>query len=250
MKRLAGFSTLMLAFALAAPAGAVKIDGVLVEPTNPTTRDVIEITVVGSENFNCPISWSAPKVDPVDGTAFHLRGDVGPECPFPRDTTFRETFALPPQAVGEYVIKVSIRDPFSGGTIAAWDEIVLVREPDSSLTLREDNAFHVAVEWKNPRDGNQGAGYARRLAEDSGAFWYFGSNNLETTIKILDGRPINGHWWVFIANMTDLEVKATVLYNRNDCLVLPVFPPDCPTKTYTQAAGTSRNFIDVEAFAD
>jgi hypothetical protein len=133
--------------------------------------------------------------------------------------------------------------------VAPWEEVFEVLEPDPSLELGQGE-FVVTVEWSLPHDGSHGVGYARPFAEDSGAFWYFSSNNLETTVKVLDGRPVNGHWWVFIANMTDLEVKVTVLHSRDDCLLLPVFPPACPTKTYTQSAGTSRNFIDVEAFTE
>lgn len=247
-----------LALVLAAPAGAVKIDGALVEPSNLTTRDAIEITVVGSENFGCPIFWSSADVHPLGSGSFvvDLVGNIGPECPVPLGSDFGTTFKLPPQPAGEYRVQVSIQDPLLPPflppfvTVASWDEIFHVQEPDPQLAIGDEETFLATVEWSNPHNGSHGLGYARKLGDDSGAFWYFGSNNLETTLKILDGRPINGHWWVFIANMTDLEVKATVLYNQNDCLLLPVFPPDCPTKTYTQAAGAARNFIDVEAFTD
>ena len=73
---------------------------------------------------------------------------------------------------------------------------------------------------------------------------------MEATIKILDGRPVNGHWWVFIASMTDLEMKVTIYENRNGCFGPPVFPPACPSKTYLQTAGQNRNFIDVNFSAE
>jgi hypothetical protein len=132
--------------------------------------------------------------------------------------------------------------------VAPWEEVFEVLDPDPSLELGQGE-FVVTVEWSLPHDGSHGVGYARPFAEDSGAFWYFSSNNLETTVKVLDGRPVNGHWWVFIANMTDLEVKVTVA-KIGVGFCLEDVPQSCPTKTYTQSAGTSRNFIDVEAFPE
>jgi hypothetical protein len=241
MRRKTWLETAFVALALAAPAAAQTIEGILVEPAHPTTRDPIEITVAGTEFPSCPPAWKL-EADPAGGGVFVLSALL-PPCPHPIDppVSFRETLTLPPQPVGNYLIQVA--------NLAPWNAIFEVREPDPSLELGQGK-FVVTVEWSHPHDGSHGAGYARRFAEDSGAFWYFHSNNLETTIKILDGRPVNGRWWVFIANMTDLEVEVTVLYNRNDCLSLPVFPPDCPTKTYVQTAGQSRNFIDVNAFED
>jgi hypothetical protein len=44
------------------------------------------------------------------------------------------------------------------------------------------------------------------LGSDTGAFWFFREDNLELVVKILDGCSVNGHYWVFIAGVTDLEV--------------------------------------------
>jgi hypothetical protein len=231
----------IVALALAAPAGAQTIQGILVEPAHPTTLDRIEVTIAGTEFAGCAPAWKL-EPDPAGGGVFVLHVSL-PPCAHPLgpEVSFRETLTLPPQPVGDYLIRLDNFTP--------WNAIFEVREPDPSLELGQGE-FVVTVAWSNPHDGSHGVGYARPFAEDSGAFWYFGSKNLETTVKVLDGRPVNGRWWVFIANMTDLAVEVTVLHNLNDCLLLPVFPPACPTKTYVQSAGQSRNFIDVNAFED
>jgi len=241
MRRTTWLAATAVALALTVPAGAQTIQGILVEPAHPTTLDRIEITVAGTEFPGCTPAWKL-EADPAGGGVFVLSALL-PPCPHPTGSpvSFRKTLTLPPQPVDNYLVRVEGFTP--------WNAIFEVREPDPSLELGQGE-FVVTVEWSNPHDGSHGIGYARPFAEDSGAFWYFGSKNLETTVKVLDGRPVNGRWWVFIANMTDLEVEVTVLHNLQDCLLLPVFPPACPTKTYVQSAGKSRNFIDVNAFED
>lgn len=171
-----------------------------------------------------------------------------PPCgsPLPVEEEFRATFEIDPlELAGTYVVYVVVQDR-PENLLEVFD----VREPSAELNLGTGGRFLVTVEWHNFRDGSQGAGYANRLAEDSGAFWFFDPRNLEATIKILDGRGVNAHWWVFIASMTDLDMKVTVYDNRDGCLSLPVSPPACPVKIYHQSAGQNRNFIDANAFAD
>jgi hypothetical protein len=35
------------------------------------------------------------------------------------------------------------------------------------------------------------------LGADTGYFWFFEDTNVELVVKVLDGRAINGHTWVF-----------------------------------------------------
>jgi len=76
------------------------------------------------------------------------------------------------------------------------------------LCLRE--AFAVTVAWTDPRTGDQGVGGTIPLTRDSGAFWFFRESNAELMVKVLDGRPVNGHWWVFHAGLSDVEYTLTV----------------------------------------
>lgn len=38
----------------------------------------------------------------------------------------------------------------------------------------------------------------------------FAPDNPEILVKVLDGREINGHWWVQIASVTQMNVEVTV----------------------------------------
>jgi len=66
--------------------------------------------------------------------------------------------------------------------------------------------FKTTVTWKNPYDGGSvGSGTAFPLTSDTGAFWFFSAENLELVVKVLDGRAINGKFWVFYGALSDVE---------------------------------------------
>jgi hypothetical protein len=43
------------------------------------------------------------------------------------------------------------------------------------------------------------------LSEQSGYFWFFGSDNAELFVKLIDGRAVNGHFWAFYGALSDVE---------------------------------------------
>jgi hypothetical protein len=45
---------------------------------------------------------------------------------------------------------------------------------------------------------------------DSGLFSFFHSDNWELLVKVLDGCAINGHYWVYGAASTDLDLRLEV----------------------------------------
>ena len=69
--------------------------------------------------------------------------------------------------------------------------------------------FEVEVEW-NDGKGGLGRGMAEQLTADAGDFWFFHPANIELVVKVLDGCQVNGHYWVFAAGLTDVEVTTTV----------------------------------------
>ena len=48
------------------------------------------------------------------------------------------------------------------------------------------------------------------LTGDTGAFWFFDPANLELMIKVLDGRAVNGYFWVFYGSLSNVEFTVTV----------------------------------------
>ncbi|MEM8934578.1 MAG: hypothetical protein AAGE94_25515, partial [Acidobacteriota bacterium] len=82
-------------------------------------------------------------------------------------------------------------------------------DDDEVLSVGDDDRFEATVTWQD-RSGNTGDGYVLRQDADSGSFWFFDRQNPELTIKILDGRVINGHFWVFYGSLTHVAFDLTI----------------------------------------
>jgi hypothetical protein len=70
--------------------------------------------------------------------------------------------------------------------------------------------FRVAVQFTDPRNGQTSAAAPVPITSDTGSFWFFDPANLELTIKVVDGRPVNGHFWVFYGALSDVAYTITV----------------------------------------
>jgi len=104
-----------------------------------------------------------------------------------------------PQGMGEPVVTSSFDSLAAGGECA----------PSSTrLCLREDR-FAVEARWTDFR-GNTGAGQAVELTGDTGYFWFFRDSNVETILKVLDGRPNNGNYWVFYGALSNVDYDLIV----------------------------------------
>lgn len=79
---------------------------------------------------------------------------------------------------------------------------------DTALCL-QDGRFRIEVEWQDFQGGS-GVGHGHPLTGDTGAFWFFDQDNLELFVKVLDGRPVNGHFWVFYGSLSNVAFTLTV----------------------------------------
>lgn len=74
--------------------------------------------------------------------------------------------------------------------------------------------YRVRVDWTDPWSGASGVGRGLAATDDTALFWFFDPANIELMVKVIDGRPVNGHVWVFWGSLTgvafDLEVEDTV----------------------------------------
>lgn len=77
------------------------------------------------------------------------------------------------------------------------------------LQLGDDGRFVANVTWTDFQ-GTDGVGTAVPLTDDTGAFWFFGANNLELMIKVIDGRDFNGNYWVFYGALSNVAFELTV----------------------------------------
>ncbi len=63
-------------------------------------------------------------------------------------------------------------------------------------------------------DGRSGRGIARSLTDDTGYFWFFSESNVELIVKALDGRAINGNFWIFYGALSNVEYTLKVTDTR------------------------------------
>ena len=99
--------------------------------------------------------------------------------------------------------------------------------------------FAVSVDWRVPSQNKSGVGTAVPLGADTGYFWFFNDANAELVVKILDGRAVNGHTWVFSGALTNVEYTIKVTDTDTG-----------EVKVYANPSGTLRSFADTAAFED
>ncbi len=75
---------------------------------------------------------------------------------------------------------------------------------ETTLCLLEGR-IRVEVSFKNQRNGEEGTGKAVPLAARTGLFWFFSADATEIVVKAIDGRQVNGRYWIFLGSLTDLE---------------------------------------------
>ena len=116
--------------------------------------------------------------------------------------------------------------------------------PAANRLCLNRSRFAVEVEWTDFA-GTTGSGQAVPVSsDDSGLFWFFGPDNWEMLVKVLDGCGINGHFWVFAAATTDVEVTLRVTDTE------AAGTGNTGTREYFNPLGTAAAAItDTEAFA-
>ncbi len=96
--------------------------------------------------------------------------------------------------------------------------------------------FQIEVTWQDFA-GTTGRGHAVPLSADTGYFWFFGAANVELIVKVLDGRGLNGHHWVFYGALSNVEYVVTVTDTQTG-----------DVKTYLNPSGRFASVGDTSAF--
>ena len=111
----------------------------------------------------------------------------------------------------------------------------------NTLCLNSDHGFFVTLAARDQRTGHTGPGQA---IPQNDIFGYFSipaltsnPDNPEVFVKVLDGRVVNGHFWVFYGGLTDLEYTITVREISTGAI-----------KTYFKVAGSAAGGFDTAAF--
>jgi hypothetical protein len=114
-------------------------------------------------------------------------------------------------------------------------------DADAGTLCLERGTFSVELSARDPRTGARGNGLSIAQNGISGHFALPSltgdERNPEVFVKILDGRGVNGFFWVFYSGLTDLEYTLTVTDNRTGT-----------RKQYFKPAGSKCGGFDTSAF--
>jgi ELWxxDGT repeat protein len=108
-------------------------------------------------------------------------------------------------------------------------------DPATQLCL-QGGRFAVEVDWRTFQ-GSSGAGVPIPMTDDTGAFWFFGAENVEMAVKVLDARVINDRFWVYFGALSDVAYTVRVTDTETGAV-----------RVYENAEGTICGQADVNAF--
>ncbi|HEV2720208.1 MAG TPA: hypothetical protein VG323_09330 [Thermoanaerobaculia bacterium] len=99
------------------------------------------------------------------------------------------------------------------------------------------NRFSVTARFHT--DGGSSPAHPVPVTSDSGYFWFFGPNNAEIVMKIVDACSLSSNFWFFAAGMTDVGVDLVVTDTKTGAV-----------RRYSNPSGTAFTPIqDTNAFA-
>ena len=123
------------------------------------------------------------------------------------------------EAGAPYTFRLRFRS--HDGPVSAWSDGISVTTGDVSGACRSggqylclsEGRFEIQVHWKDHNRSDvygNGTAVPIDVSDESGMFWFFSSSNIELVVKTLDGRGVNGHYWVFFGALSDVEYWVTV----------------------------------------
>jgi hypothetical protein len=216
---------------------------VRVSPVLPSAGDVVDVHFTVSLGCNEP-TFAAPVVT-ADTVLLQGTYPGGDDCP----ASMQRAFKVPigPLPAGEYRLLVEMAHEGGFPAFASGGYALHVEPSTDKLLLHVGSStFEVEVAWANQHGGGvTGKGRPVRLSDESGYFWFFRSEISEVTVKILDGRALTSHYWIFLASMTDVDVTVTVRQLMGSfCQQQGI----CPTLTYHLPPGAIEGIADLQAF--
>ena len=108
-------------------------------------------------------------------------------------------------------------------------------QPGPTVLCLNGGRFKLEAAWKD-FSGHTGVGKSVPLTGDTGAFWFFGPENIEVLAKVLDARDLNGKFWFFYGALSNVEYTLTLTDTATGAV-----------KTYHNPAGTFASVGDTSA---
>jgi phosphatidylinositol-3-phosphatase len=95
--------------------------------------------------------------------------------------------------------------------------------------------FAASVTWS--ANGQNGSGGLTYISGVTKGFWFFSPDNVDLVVKVVDGRALNGKFWVFYGSLTNVQFTLTVTDTATGVV-----------RTYNNAPGQTSSGADTQAF--
>ncbi len=109
--------------------------------------------------------------------------------------------------------------------------------PGAATLCLNGGRFRAEARWRVVASGESGQASAVPLTGDTGYFWFFSANNIELVLKVVDGRAVNGKFWVFYGALSNVEYEITVTDSQTG-----------QVRVYNNASGQLASVADTAAF--
>ncbi len=136
--------------------------------------------------------------------------DIGP---VPANAEEVEIIELDPATTYVFRIRATNASGFSAYSneaTATTNGTPSVCVEDAHTLCLNGNRFQVRVDWETNTGSTGQASVVPVNSDDSGLLWFFGPENWEMLVKVLNGCSVNNHYWVFFAATTNVEFVVTV----------------------------------------
>jgi hypothetical protein len=108
-------------------------------------------------------------------------------------------------------------------------------EPFDTILCLNQSRFEVQA-FYTTREGTQRVAYVHAVTPEAGYLWFFTSDILEVTVKVIDGCALNGAYWVFASGLTDLGVQLTAVDTKTGARKTYLNSPGLPFPTVQDTA--------------
>jgi hypothetical protein len=200
------------------PSGSISVSGIAIDPTNSSTLyAAAETGLLRSQDGG--LTWAAlagglPSgamdsvlLNPNNPQWIYVGTDTGVFRTFDGGVTWSEMIAGWPVGFSGHDLFISGGNLYASTAVGefAWDLTADTCAPNATTLCLNDERFLVQAQWTD-HSGNSGAASVvpNAVSTESGVLWFFGPDNWELLIKVLDGCGVNGHYWVFGAAATDV----------------------------------------------
>ncbi|MDA8018005.1 MAG: hypothetical protein MPN21_11210 [Thermoanaerobaculia bacterium] len=158
------------------------------------------------------VEYTLAVTDTITGRRKSYFNPLGEAAPSITDTSAFATCDAGLASSSGGAVPISLADQgiskFSN-TMSALDKTDCV-STDTTMCL-EDGRFALEIDWRD-FEGNGGSGKVvpDTPSDDSGLFQFFGENNWEVLVKVLDACSFNDRFWIFSAATTNVEYTLRV----------------------------------------